>query len=156
MLEEWELLSAGEVTLRDMPTAPLVATGPPAAWRTLVRTAAFGWVELLAARNHAALADRSGWSVEELDTAMAPYWERYDHLAIDTDARAATHVAVADEHTPSATDGASTHGAWLLTQRLVDPDGDGEWRFVARIDLDAALAEGAPSLRLHSLGPFPL
>ena len=63
-----------------------------------------------------------------------------------------------DPHTDAGTTtdaGPTTHGAWLLTQRLIDPDGDGEWRFVARIDLDEALAEGAPTLRLESLGPYP-
>ena len=49
------------------PTHPTaVRAWPPAAWRTAVRTAAFGWVELLAARSYGALADRSGWDETRL------------------------------------------------------------------------------------------
>ena len=41
---------------------------------------------------------------------------------------------------------------WVVTQRLLDPAGDAEWRFVATVDLEAARAEGAPTLRLEQLG----
>ena len=41
--------------------APTVADGPPPAWRAAVRTAAFGWIELLARRQYGLLADRTGW-----------------------------------------------------------------------------------------------
>jgi len=142
LLDEWELLSRGEVTEREQPAAPRPA-GPPAAWRTMVRTASFGWVQLLAARNHAALAARTEWPVERLDEAMAPYWERYDAIGIDADARSSAYFELAAEP-----------GRWVVTQRLADPDGDGEWRFVATIDLDAALADGAPTLVLEDISEF--
>ena len=44
-------------------------------------------------------------------------------------------------------------GRWVVTQQLADPAGDGEWRFVAVVDLAVAEAEGAPTLRLEHLGP---
>ncbi|WP_227462413.1 DEAD/DEAH box helicase [Desertimonas flava] len=149
LLDEWELLSTGAVTERAETDAPTLApAGPPAAWRTAVRTAAFGWVELLAAHNHEALAARTGWTVERIDEAMTPYWSQYDTLLIDGDARSSAYFDLADE---PAADGP---GRWLVTQRLADPDGDGEWRLVASVDLAAALEEGAPALQLDSLGPF--
>lgn len=43
---------------------------------------------------------------------------------------------------------------WVITQQLVDPDGDGGWRFVATVDLAAALDEGAPALVLEQLGAY--
>jgi hypothetical protein len=43
---------------------------------------------------------------------------------------------------------------WVVTQRLLDPAGDGEWHFVAAVDLELARAEGAPTLQLEFLGPF--
>ena len=43
---------------------------------------------------------------------------------------------------------------WVVTQRLTDPAGDGEWHFVATVDLELAQADGAPSLQLESLGRF--
>jgi hypothetical protein len=142
LLDEWELLARGEVTERAVPTAPAPA-GPPAAWRTMVRTAAFGWVQMLAARNHAALAARTGWPVERLDEAMAPYWDDYDAIGIDGDARSSAYFTITEE--PSR---------WLVTQRLADPEGDGEWRLTASVDLAAALADGAPTLTLESISPF--
>ena len=44
-------------------------------------------------------------------------------------------------------------GRWTIEQTLSDPAGDGEWRLVATVDLDVAMAEGAPTLRLEHLGP---
>jgi len=41
----------------------------------------------------------------------------------------------------------------VVTQQLADPEGDGEWRFVAVVDLQLAEAEGAPTLRMDALGP---
>ena len=40
----------------------------------------------------------------------------------------------------------------MITQRLADPAGDGEWRFVAAVDLALAEAEGAPTLQLEHIG----
>ncbi|MEX2627509.1 MAG: DUF3516 domain-containing protein, partial [Ilumatobacteraceae bacterium] len=156
LLDEWEHLAAGgapgtsSTHDREAPDTPVVApTGPPPAWRTAVRTAAFGWVELLAARSHGTLASRCGWAEAEIDAAMAPYWGVHDTIGIDADARSAAFVDIVDE---PATD---THGGrWVITQRLADPDGDGDWRFVASVDLATALDEGAPTLVLESLGPF--
>ncbi len=153
LLDEWERLAAGEIGVppgRDAPEAPVVApVGPPAAWRTTVRTAAFGWVELLAARAHGTLAARTGWAEAEIDVAMTPYWNVHDSIAIDADARSAAYVDIAEER---GDDGGP--GRWVVTQRLADPAGDGDWRFVASVDLATALDEGAPSLTLESLGPF--
>src|SRR5690606_33434406 len=148
LLDEWELLSSGAVAERAEVVAPTVApAGSPAAWRTAVRTAAFGWVEMLAARNHEAVAARTDWTVEHLDEAMAPYWEQYDAVLIDGDARSASFFDLVAE--PAAAHDDGDRGRWVVTQRLADPDGDGEWRLVATVDLAAALEEGAPSLRLE-------
>jgi hypothetical protein len=108
-----------------------------------VRTAAFGWVELLATRALATLAERSGWSEARLAAAMADYWAEYDAIGIDADARSTAHFEL--DEGPDR---------WVVTQRLADPAGDGEWRFVAVIDLDEAKAQGAPTLRLDDLGRF--
>jgi superfamily II RNA helicase len=144
LLDEWERLAGGPVHVHHAPEAPsLGPAGPPAAWRTAVRTTAFRWVELLATRSHAALAERCGWTPEQLDAAMAPYWAEYDAVLVDADARSSSHVRI--EERP---------GQWLVTQQLCDPAGDGEWRFVASVDVEQAMAEGAPTLRLESLGPL--
>ena len=144
LLDEWARLAGEPVHDHQSLEAPAATrAGPPAAWRTAVRTAAFGWTELLAARSYSALADRSGWSEQQLAEAMAPYWAEYASVEIDAAARSAAHFTLSEE--PER---------WVVTQQLVDPDGDGEWRFVAVVDLELAMAEGAPTLQLAQLGPF--
>lgn len=108
-----------------------------------MRTAAFGWIELLAARSYAALAARSGWSEQQLAQAMAPYWAEHAYVGIDAEARATALFSLAEEP-----------GRWVVTQRIVDPAGDGEWRMIAAIDLAIAEAEGAPTLVLEQLGTW--
>ncbi|MEJ7723228.1 MAG: DUF3516 domain-containing protein [Ilumatobacteraceae bacterium] len=144
LLDEWARLAGEPVHDRLAPEAPGAARQwPPSAWRTAVRTAAFGWVELLATRSFFALADRSGWSEQQLAEAMAPYWAEYDSIGTDADARSAQQFTLNEEAE-----------RWVIMQRLADPFGHGEWRFVAIVDLEVAKTEGAPNLRLHQLGRF--
>lgn len=144
LLDEWTVLAGRPVHDHLAPEAPGVSRAfPPPAWRTALRTAAFGWVELLATRREAVLAERCGWSETDLRAAMARYWDEYDAILTDGDARSASRFDLAEEP-----------GAWIVTQRLVDPGGDGEWRFVASVDLALAEADGAPTMQLASLGRF--
>jgi len=142
LLDEWSML-AGAPRHDHLPPEALASmrTGPPPAWRTAVRTAIFGWVELLASRRYGALAERTGWEASRLADAMAGYWDEHDAIGIDADARSSAELTLVEE-------GAT----WVVTQRLVDPAGTREWRIVASVDLDAAAAEGAPTLRLELLG----
>jgi superfamily II RNA helicase len=144
LLDEWTLLAGQPIHDHLAIEAPVaIRAGPPAAWRTAVRTAAFGWVELLAARSYPVLAERSGWSVQQIADAMSPYWSEYDRIAIDADARSARQFALVEEP-----------NRWTVTQRLADPDDDGEWRFVAFVDIDTAMSEGAPTLVLEQMGRY--
>ncbi len=144
LLDEWARL-AGEPVHDHLALEAPSATraGPPAAWRTAVRTAAFGWVELLASRSYATLADRSGWSIQQLTEAVAPYWAEYDRIDTDAEARSAQQFSLAEEP-----------ARWIVTQRLSDPAGDGEWRFIALVDIEAAMSEGAPTLVLDQIGRY--
>ena len=144
LLDEWTLLAGGPVHDHLAPVTPDVGpSGAPPAWRTIVRTAAFGWVELLARRAYGTLAGRSGWGEQQLLEAMAAYWAEYDAIGTDADARSSRNCSLVEEPT-----------RWVVTQQLADPAGDGEWRFVAVVDLDLAEAEGAPTLALEELGPM--
>lgn len=144
LLDEWTLLSGGEVRDHQTPeTLAITPAGPPASWKTTVRTAVFGWVELLAAMNHETLAQRCGWTVEALIAAMTPYWQRYGSIAIDADARSGQWFQLSEE----------PH-RWVITQQLSDPDGDQEWRITAEVDLAAAMDEGAPLLQMVALSSW--
>ncbi len=144
LLDEWAVLAGKPVHDHLAPESPVAArVWPPPAWRTALRTAAFGWVDLLASRSYATLAERSGWSAAQLAEAMAPYWAEYPAIVTDGDARAAAQFSLTEEP-----------GRWVITQHLVDPEGDGEWRFVAVVNLEVAEIEGAPTLQMEHLGTF--
>ena len=144
LLDEWAVLAGKPVHDHLAPEAlTATQTWPPPAWRTAVRTAAFGWVELLARRQHAGLADRSGWEDWKIAGAMAPYWAEYPAINIDAQARSTRHFTLVEES-----------DRWIVTQQLDDPEGNGDWRFTAVVDLEAARVDGAPTLRLEALGPL--
>ena len=145
LLDEWTRLAGQPVHDHVAPEALTLHAGPPPAWRTAVRRAAFGWVELLATRRYDVLAERcgGGWTAERLAAALQPFWAEYPEMPTDADARSTANFALAEEP-----------GRWVLTQRLADPAGDGEWHFVATVDLAAAELEGAPTLALQTLGRF--
>lgn len=143
LLEEWERLAGGPVhEPAEAPAAPGVS-GPPRAWRTAVRTAAFAWVELLARRSYEPLAARTGWPAGLLAQAMSPYWAEHESMGTDADARSTAFFTLTEEP-----------GRWSVRQRLADPAGHGDWAFTAEVDLARALDEGVPALHLASLGRF--
>ena len=144
LLDEWSLLAGKPVHDHQAPEAlTSLETGPPPAWRTAVRTAVFGWVELLARRSYDALAERSGWESWRIRDALAPYWAEYDAIGTDGDARSAAYFELVE-----------SPGRWTIAQTLADPAGDREWRLTASVDLAAAMADGAPTLVLEQLEPL--
>jgi hypothetical protein len=142
LIDEWERLLGAEPDERhrEAPAAPTV-TEPPPAWRTAMRTAAFGWVELFALRRHDRLAERTGVAANDLADAMAPYWARHDAMLTDADARSAACFDL--ETGPER---------WILRQRFLDPATDRDFGFIAEVDLVTAIDEGAPTLRLVAIG----
>jgi superfamily II RNA helicase len=142
LLDEWTQLSGAAPD-----TAPRVVVDPvwgaPKAWRTAVRTAAFGWVELLARRSYEPLAARSGWASHDLAGAMRPFWAEHEWIAIDAAARANAFFTL--EESPTT---------WTIRQQLVDPVGSGEWSFTATVDVAEAMEAGGPTLKLVTLGRY--
>jgi hypothetical protein len=144
LLDEWARLAGQPVHGHEAPEAlTSLQAGPPAAWRTAMRTATFAWVELLARRSHVTLAERWGWEDWRIRDTMRPYWDEYDSIGIDGDARSAQYFCLTEEP-----------GRWHIEQTLVDPEGDGAWRLRASVDIETALADGAPSLQFEGLGPI--
>jgi len=94
------------------------------AFRTMVRNAAFRWVEQLARQQ------RPADSVEGLNARelMAPYWDEYDAIEIDGDARSSRRFEF------DATTG-------LVEQTIHDPEGHDEWRVVGQVDLNLSSDE---------------
>ncbi|MGH1502167.1 MAG: DEAD/DEAH box helicase [Acidimicrobiales bacterium] len=151
LIDEWEAMTNPEPTdgsatdepeeIRP-PTADDI-TANPRAFRTMVRNRVWRWVENLAfKRNYAELFSTNGSDLEEIVAAMAPYWETYDSIGVDGDARSGARF------TFDAATGA-------VTQILADPDGHDEWRLSATVDLEASRAEGRAVVVLDAIGGVP-
>jgi Domain of unknown function (DUF3516)/DEAD/DEAH box helicase len=142
LLEEWERLAGLVPADRDAPKAPLsmADSGPPKAWKTAIRTAVFGWVELLAIRRHDRLADRCGWTMAQLSDAMRAYWDEFDGIGTDNDARSTSYFSLAE-----------LEDKWVITQRIADPLEDGSWRLTIEMGIAESIEAGSPMLKLTAL-----
>jgi hypothetical protein len=103
------------------------------AFRVMVRNELFRWVELLARRSYAELAEREGSgdrSTGKLADAMAAYWSTHDTIGIDGDARSAPLFQLDEAK------------GWTVRQVLDDPAGHHDWAIHAQVDLDQSDEEG--------------
>ena len=111
----------------------------------MVRNEVFRWVELLARRAYADLAERlpsTAWTADALAAAMAPYWERHEAVGIGGAARGADLFQVLE-----------SAEAWSVRQALDDPAGEHDWAIAAHVDLDASDEEGRAVVVLEDIGP---
>jgi hypothetical protein len=155
LLEEWERMRdpnyriAPKAAVVEVPKErPLVADRR--AFTVLVRNAAFGVVRALSLGDFLGAASRveaptgePAWTPELLAHTLRPYFDEHQALLIDPRARGAKMVEI-DEAASSA---------WLVRQRLCDPDEHDDWFMDVRVDLARSNEEGRPILTLLRLGP---
>ncbi|MCB1027888.1 MAG: DUF3516 domain-containing protein, partial [Microthrixaceae bacterium] len=158
LLEEYDLLegalgnAGGAEALEG---AAIASTPPPVtadarAFRAMVRTEVFRWVQSLARHDHGGLSRLVFVDGEQHDLVwwrdlMEPYWEEWDSIGIDADARSARFLKI-DEH--------ADH--WDVTQWLVDPEETNEWSITARVDLRASDEAGEAIVAPVRIGHHPL
>jgi superfamily II RNA helicase len=117
------------------------------AFRTLVRTRAFRWVQMAGTRSWDRLAEDLAdagdlrWTPGSLAEAFAEYFSEHDGIVVDPDARGPALFQVDD------TDDAT----WLLRQVLLDPEGYREWFLAVRVDLAASADAGEIRARLDGV-----
>ena len=155
LLEEWERLrnpdgtdtfdGAASPTPDDRPDV----TAEPRAFRVMVRNEVFRWVQLLARREHAALAEvpavgDQAWAAEAVAEAIAPYWDDFAEIPTDAHARGAGFFVLDDS-------GGTGADAWPVTQTIADPDGFHEWVLEGTVDLAAAREEGRAVVTLKAI-----
>ena len=141
LLDEWD-------RLRDpSPDATTTEIRPPAdehdvtankrAFTVMVRQEIFRWVELLSRRRYHNLPIKSE-EAEALQASMAEYWDEFDEILIDADARGPARF-IYDASRRS------------VTQIIHDGDNIDEWRLVATVDSEASREEGKAVLGLVGL-----
>jgi hypothetical protein len=132
LLDEWERLQnpdeyEGAVrppTGEKAESGEVTITSDRRAFNTMVRNAAFRWIEQLARRQRPA-GSIEGLNAREL---MESYWQEYDAIEIDGDARHSSRFQL---------DWAS--GA--VSQTIHDPEGHDEWRVLGEVDFAASRDE---------------
>lgn len=134
LIDEWERLSDPEsgpaeaTEEAEQPAGLADVTKQVRAFRVMVRNEAFGWVRALARRAYRALplAEDADWSPEE---RLAPYWAEHEEILTDAEARGPRFF----EH-----DAATGR----VTQRLLDPEGHGDWLLHGQVDFEASREQG--------------
>nr|NLD39922.1 DUF3516 domain-containing protein [Actinomycetales bacterium] len=121
-------------------------TANPHAFRIRVRNALMSRVSELAREAYGYLGARDGelgWSAARWEEAFDPYWGEHSWLGTGPEARAASMVEFSS--TPDDADfqlAGLTPGpnAWIVRQRLDDPEGHGDWFLSVRVDVAASAA----------------
>jgi superfamily II RNA helicase len=149
LVDEWQALLDpaavdAEAAARDAPPAPGETgtehdiTAHRRAFRALVRTRAFRWVQLAAAGAWDRLADDLAdagdqrWTGERLATAFGDYFDEHEAIVVDADARGPALFQVDD----------SSRDVWRVRQVLLDPQGHREWFVAVAVDLTASAEAG--------------
>jgi superfamily II RNA helicase len=155
LLEEWERLrnpdehdATDRVPATPMDDRPDV-TAEPRAFRVMVRNEVFRWVQLLARREHAALAEVPAvgdepWTAASVAEAIAPYWDDFAEMPTDAHARGAGFFVLDDS-------GGVGSVTWPVTQTIADPDGFHEWILEGVVDLPASREEGRAVVNLKAI-----
>ncbi|CCH33609.1 DUF3516 domain-containing protein [Actinosynnema sp. NPDC047251] len=143
LLDEWEKLrNPGEEAIVD--DAPPAVTRNPRAFRVLVRNALFRRVELAARRNYYELGQLdgdSGFTAQDWQDALEPYFEEHDEIGIGPDARGPALLVISEEA-----------DRWVVRQIFDDPAKDHDWGFIAEVDLVASDENGTAEVRVTEAG----
>lgn len=158
LVDEWERMASGEegVPVQDS-LEELVAESAPKvtanarAFKVMVRNALFRRVELFADERDRMLGDldgeRSGWDADRWAEAMDDYFDEYEDIYTDADARSPRLLTIDDDE-------GEHPGFWLVRQTFSDPEENHDFGITARVDLAASDEEGAPVVLIDGVGAF--
>ncbi|MDO4242007.1 MAG: DUF3516 domain-containing protein, partial [Microbacteriaceae bacterium] len=84
-----------------------------------------------------------GMTRHDWDEALDDYFDEYDDIEIDGDARNPQLLRITKQP-----------GQWLLMQTVLDPQGDKSWAIRAILDLDLTDELGEPALTVTDFAPL--
>ncbi|PAW65200.1 MAG: DEAD/DEAH box helicase [Opitutia bacterium Tous-C1TDCM] len=167
LLEEWERLrNPGFVAAADAADKParpasFDVTRDLPGFRRLVRTAIFGFLQDIAARDwegaavRLATGDAGGGGVENaplspearrLETAFTGYFADRGRFRLDPEGRSAKHT-----HWPAETENHAA--AWSVAQVLIDGADHNDWEVSFAVLLPESRAQNRPVLRFEQVAP---
>ncbi|MBV7295309.1 DUF3516 domain-containing protein [Corynebacterium sp. TAE3-ERU12] len=148
LVDEWARMAdpdapVDEQTLREVAygddgSRPL--TGNRRAFTRMVRNYFFRHVQLFAFEREDALAELDAYldNAPDWPALMDDYYDEYDEVLIDADARGPEMFHIED---------ATADGVWRVRQILHDPNGDKGWQLIGEVDLAASDEAGEVQLR---------
>lgn len=160
LLEEWERLKNPDFVAAEDPTQParpatFDLTRDLPSFRRLVRTAIFGFLQDVAARDYEAAVARlratptepDAFSPEAraLEATFAPYFETHGRFRLDPEGRSAKHTHWSDDT-----------AAARVAQVLVDPEEHNDWEATFTVDVPASRAENRAVIQFAGLAPIGL
>ncbi len=168
LLEEWQRLrdadyvAADAAGAADKPARPSTfdITRDTAAFRRLVRTAIFGIMQDVAARDWESAASRltTGEAVpavegtpmspvaKRIEAAFAPYFDARGRFRLDPEGRSAKHTHWSGDEKPGAAE-------WELAQVLIDPDEHNDWEARFIVSLGESRQANRAVLRFGTVSP---
>jgi superfamily II RNA helicase len=169
LLEEWERLrnpdfvSQLATTDGDKPARPATfdITRDTAAFRRLVRTAIFGFLQDVAVRDWESAASRfatgeAGVSTDNaplspeakrIEAAFAAYFDARTRFRLDPEGRSAKHTHWGDE-------AASSVAEWNVAQVLIDSGEQNDWEARFVVSLSQSRSENRAALKFETVTPI--
>ena len=155
LVDEWQALLDPPGVVRTADAAAGAVEPPPPgdtdeapditadrrAFRALVRSRVFRWVQLAATRSWEHLADdlaEAGdqrWGADSLSDEFDDYFAEHDTITVDADARGPDLFGLDD----------SGGDTWALEQVLLDPESHKEWFLSVRVHVPESAAAGTIS-----------
>ena len=172
LLEEWERLKNPDfipaaTSDADQPARPASfdITRDAPTFRRLVRTAIFGFLQDVAAREFdsalsrlrtgeaAAPADNDPISPDarKLETAFAAYFDARTRFRLDPEGRSAKHTHWSAENAAPTADGGKQ---WLVAQVLIDAEEQNDWEATFTISLADSRAQNRAVVSFSGVGPI--
>ncbi len=148
LLDEWEALSnpedTGDAASEVRPDSPRSLSAQTKVLTQMVRAAMWRRVEDFAFEREEQLGEldgESGWTADRWGEAMDDFYDAHDHVVIEDFARKSEYLRIERESR-----------RWLVTQTIVDPEGDNDFVMQATVDLEQTDEEGELALTLEYVG----
>jgi hypothetical protein len=163
LLEEWERMRNPEFVAAaeapDKPARPATfdITRDTVAFRRLVRTAIFGFLQDIGAREWDSALSRLQSGVVEpggetvspegrkLEAAFTPYFEAHGRFRLDPEGRSAKHTHWDESAEP---------GTWRIAQVLIDGDDQNDWEARFVVSLADSRAQNRAVVTFEAVSPI--
>jgi hypothetical protein len=150
LLDEWERMKNPEAAIAAKPVVelkPKELTEDPKAFAARVREELHRLLRALGQKRYldalGILDNALGeWTAPKLEQAMAPYFEEHKIVVLTPQARKPANSTIKETGTR----------LWSAQQRIMDPEGHGDWMLDCEIDLRDRRIDDGPILILQRIG----